>query len=124
VCQGRTSGTRTGPRWSGLYAILPITAGAFILVEIYVPLLVSRGVLALAVGGGAWLALVWWVRANRVALHEVEWCSCASETVRVRVVPSRGAVAEPRWTDEAAFVEPADTSTVCRESREELTTTR
>jgi len=68
--------------------VLPVATGAFLLVERYVTVPVLRGALAYVVAGAAWAGLAWWVRANRVALDQLEWCSCAADTVQVRVIAS------------------------------------
>jgi hypothetical protein len=89
VKQGPLTGAR--PRWGRLYAILPLALVAFLLVDGHVSSSAERGALAYAIAAGVWGAMVWWVRSNRAALDRVEWCACASETVRVRVVRSAAA---------------------------------
>jgi hypothetical protein len=101
MCQTTTSVMiRTGPRWGRLYAVLPVAISAFVLVEAYVPATVIRAALEYTIVGAAWVALVGWVRLNRVALDQVEWCACASQTIRIRIVPSRPPKPSPSWTAE------------------------
>ncbi|OLC12969.1 MAG: hypothetical protein AUH29_14635 [Candidatus Rokubacteria bacterium 13_1_40CM_69_27] len=77
------------PRWGRLYAILPLTVAAFALIEPsgLAPALgtaLRGGMVGLAFG-----AMAWWVRANRAALDQLDWCACASSTITVRVIASR-----------------------------------
>ncbi len=96
----QTPETSAGPQWGRLYAILPLAVGAFLLVEASVPVPGLRAVLRYAIAGGAWGAIVWWVRANRTALDQLEWCACASRTLRVRVVISEPRKSRRRWAPE------------------------
>lgn len=85
----RTPATTPRPRWGRLYAVLPLALAGFSLAELSVPARVMRVALEFGIAGAAWMAIAWWVRANRVALDQLEWCACAPETVRVRVIASR-----------------------------------
>jgi hypothetical protein len=35
------------------------------------------------------LGIAFWIRVNRVALDQQDWCECAADTLTVRVIPSR-----------------------------------
>ncbi len=77
------------PRWNLLFAILPVTAAAFALIESAIgtgPLRVAADVAIVFAGFGA-MAL--WVRGNRAALAQLERCDCASKMLTIRVVTSR-----------------------------------
>jgi hypothetical protein len=91
------------PRWGRLYAILPPTVAAFALID-------RSGLapaLRIALGGGmagvAFGAMAWWVRANRAALDQVDWCACARSTITVRVIASRPPQ-RPRDAEKVAVV--------------------
>lgn len=91
MCDRRqTRAPRERAHWRRLYATLSLTMAAFALVEfsplapaLKIPL--ECGVAVLTFG-----AMARWVWANRVALDRVHWCACASRTVTVRVIVSRG----------------------------------
>lgn len=91
MCDRRqTVATTERAHWRRLYATLSLTMAAFALVEfsplapaLKIPL--ECGVAVLTFG-----AMARWVWANRVALDRVHWCACASRTVTVRVIVSRG----------------------------------
>ena len=50
---------------------------------------VVRPALESVVGAAAFVAIAVWLRRNRAALDQQEWCECAAETLTVRVIPSR-----------------------------------
>ena len=77
------------PRWARLYAVLPLALAALTAVELSAPQSALRTLLRYGIAVVAWGAIAAWVRANRVALHQVEWCDCAPRTVTVRVIVSR-----------------------------------
>jgi hypothetical protein len=80
------------PRWNRLYAPMVAAIIALAIVEV-IPLGdASKTALRLVIAVGTFLALRAWVRRNLAALDQEDWCACASATVSVRVVPSRGAV--------------------------------
>lgn len=89
------------PRWGRLYAIFPIAVAAFATVELETPASVVRTLLDCIAGTGVWVAIAWWVRANRAALDQLDWCACASARVTMRVIPS-----EPRQRPRRVIVEP------------------
>jgi hypothetical protein len=107
MCQaGQTRTTGAGPRWGRLYAILPAATAAFLLIEARVAAAPVRAALSYAIAGGVWGAMVWWVRTNRTALDRVEWCACASQAVRVRVVKSAATGHSPRVGDVTPVARP------------------
>jgi len=79
----------TTPRWLVLYAVVPVAGAALLGVHTWVPAPLARTVLDGTVAAGVWLSMVGWVHANRVALEQAEWCACASESLRARVITSR-----------------------------------
>ncbi len=88
----RAAGVRS-PHWGRLYAVAALAGLGLVVVHV-VPLasglafVLRAGLLVAGFG-----AMAWWLRANRVALDQVEWCTCASRTVAARVVRSTPAVA-------------------------------
>src|SRR2546429_8979644 len=76
-------------RWSRLYGILAVMAGALTSIEAFGPAgsatMALRGGIALAALG----AMAPWVRGNRAAFDYADWCECAAEKITVRVIPSR-----------------------------------
>lgn len=93
MCDATVRGTRAWetppPLWRLLYGLALLTVGALAAAEI-VPL---PGAWHTALRGGLGLggfgAIAWWVRSNRAALGQQDWCACAAEQVSVRVIPSR-----------------------------------
>jgi len=99
MCDAAARGTRAWetprPLWSLLYGFAVLTVGALAAGEI-VPLpgtwhAVFRGGLAL----GGFAAMAWWVRSNRAALDQQDWCACAGTKITVRVIPARHATPAP-----------------------------
>src|SRR5215467_9257476 len=76
------------PRWTALYGIVAFGLAALAVTEIAAAAVV-RPALESVVGAVAFVAIVLWVRGNRAALDQQEWCECATETLTVRVIPSR-----------------------------------
>ncbi len=76
-------------RWSRLYGILAVMAGALTSIEAFGPAgsatMALRGGIALA----AFVAMALWIRGNRAAFDYADWCECAAEKITVRVIPSR-----------------------------------
>src|SRR5436190_14088531 len=75
------------PRWGVLYGVvflglLALTIGDMAAPSIARPVLDT--LLAIAALGGIFL----WVRGNRTALDQQDWCACAAATLTVRVIPS------------------------------------
>jgi hypothetical protein len=80
------------PRWGVLYWIVAVAACAVMLARSYAPAWSAR-LLAGAVVALVCVALIRWIRANRVALDTLEWCECAAATMRVRLITSESWVA-------------------------------
>lgn len=90
MCSSRERApARPRPRWSRLYTIVSLPTMALALIELTVapsPLrTASEAAIVLAIFG----AMAMWVRANRVALGQLERCPCGSERLTVRVIRSR-----------------------------------
>jgi hypothetical protein len=86
----RTAARIPRPRWGLLYGVVVLGLGMLTLTDMAAPEVVRPGldgVLAVA----AVMAIARWVRANRAALEQQEWCECAAERMTVRVVPCRRA---------------------------------
>jgi hypothetical protein len=77
------------PRWGVLYGVALSPLAALAIVEVAAPpnwiRTLLRGVFALI----AFVGMAAWVRASRTTLDMLNWCSCAGETVTMRVVESR-----------------------------------
>ena len=86
-----TVATRPRPRWRRLYAIASLAITAFAVSDLSVKAPALRIALDCAVAVAAWGATLLWIRANRVALDQLEWCDCTAKTVTVRVILSRPA---------------------------------
>lgn len=100
------------PRWGRLYVILALAITAIAAAE-FSPLgLLFRELVELAVLAATLTAALGWVRGNRVALAEMDWCSCAGAEVRIRVVktpPDTSPIVRPALDE--SIVEP-DTAPV------------
>ena len=117
----RTRATSPRPQWGRLYAILPLTVGAFVLVQFSAAMPTVRVLLRYGIAGAAWGAIGWWVRANRVALDQLEWCDCASRAVTRRVIESRAAYSS-RAGAEGIDVRVGDAGPTREEAQEALVT--
>jgi hypothetical protein len=87
----RSGGARTitRPQWGRLYGLVSLPLAALTAVQLVVP----PGALRTMAGCGLVLVvfatMALWVRLNRAALDQQDWCDCAWEKVTVRVIPSR-----------------------------------
>src|SRR3989442_15267478 len=76
-------------RWSRLYGILAVMAGALTSIEAFGPAgsatMALRGGIALA----AFVAMALWIRGNRAAFDYADWCEGAAEKITVRGIPSQ-----------------------------------
>ncbi len=93
MCDATARGARAWqtprPLWTLLYGLAFLTVGALAAAEI-VPLPGAWHVtLRCGFGFGGFAAMAWWVRSNRAALDQQDWCACAAEKITVRVIPSR-----------------------------------
>lgn len=93
MCDGaRAAGVRS-PHWGRLYAVAALAGLGLVLAHV-VPLASGLAfVLRVGLLVAGFGAMASWLRANRVALDQAEWCACASRTVTVRVIRSIPAVA-------------------------------
>ncbi len=98
------------PRWSILYSLAFFMLGAVVTVEIApLPAAWQTG-LGCGLGFGGFAAMAGWVRRNRAALDQQDWCACAAEKITVRVIPSRRS--EPERSEAPAFEEIEDETLV------------
>jgi hypothetical protein len=86
----RGSAALPRPGWTRLYTVGLVGMVALAVVDrsIQRP---ARTALEGLVGAAVIVALALWVRANRAALDQRDWCACAADTVTVRVIASRPA---------------------------------
>jgi hypothetical protein len=77
------------PAWSRLFAIMPLAAGALLLIEVTVAAGPFRAAANTAIVLATFGAMALWVRANRSALDQLDVCACASGgMLTIRVVRS------------------------------------
>src|SRR5437763_1240579 len=87
------------PRWGVLYGVVFLGLAGLAIGDVASPE-IARLPLDGALAGAALGAISLWVRGNRVALGQQDWCECAADTVTVRVVASRRAEAyAPRFPE-------------------------
>src|SRR2546422_11506709 len=86
----RTRAATLRPRWNRLYAVLSIAFVAAAAVNASAPEPLAHSLLY-GIAGAGWLAGVLWIRANRTAPQQSDWCACAAGSVTIRRVTS-----EPR----------------------------
>src|SRR5712691_3156949 len=72
------------PRWARLYAIAFVGVAALAIGNVAVPD-GARSPIDALVTGGLFVAFALWIRGNRAALDQQDWCECAAETLTVRV---------------------------------------
>lgn len=83
---GRTYPKQPRPTWGRLYGMLAV-AGTIVAVLEASPLAAAMTqALEGAIAALVVVALVGWLRANRAALDQEEWCACAASTLTVREV--------------------------------------
>jgi hypothetical protein len=88
------------PRWSRLYGAASWPMIALALVEVGRPPEPLRTVLRYALVLVAVGGMALWVRSNRAAFDLQQWCTCAGETITVRVIESRPlAPTDARWPE-------------------------
>ena len=76
------------PRWARLYAIAFVGVAALAIGNVAVPD-GARSPIDALVTGGLFVAFALWIRGNRAALDQQDWCECAADTLTVRVISSR-----------------------------------
>lgn len=93
-----SSAKSTRPKWSVLYALVSVGLALFAVVDTLSPpggwRTLIHGFAAVVLCGG----MAAWVRANRRALAQAGWCTCAAEKTTVRVFhpqPRARALAQP-----------------------------
>lgn len=84
----RDSTTIARPRWAALYGIVTFGLAALALAEIAAGAFV-RPALESVLAAAAFVSVALWLRGNRAALDQQDWCECAADTLTVRVIPSR-----------------------------------
>ncbi len=114
--------TRPRPRWRRLYAIASLAVTAFALSDLSVKAPALRIALDCAVAVAAWGATLIWIRANRVALDQLEWCDCTANTMTVRVILSGAARPVDPCAAEAVVVAAGDPRGLESETRESSVT--
>ena len=78
------------PRWGRLYGVAFVGLGALTVANVVVPD-GARSPLDGLVTVGVFVAFALWIRGNRAALDQQDWCECAADTVTVRVSASANA---------------------------------
>jgi len=92
MCDDRGApGAPPRPRWGALAALTALGIAALAAVEFLVTAPAPRVALEGAVVGLSYAALGGWVRRQRAALDQLDWCACAWSSVTVRVVGARPA---------------------------------
>ncbi len=76
------------PRWSMLYGFGFLMLGAVLMVEIAPLPAAWQTALGCGLGFAGFATLAGWVRRNRVALEQEDWCDCAAAKMTVRELPS------------------------------------
>ena len=76
------------PRWGLLYGVVFGGLAALTLVDVDAAAS-GRTVLDCVMAGAVFLGIACWIRANRVALDQQDWCECAADTLTMRVITSR-----------------------------------
>ena len=72
-----------------LYGVTAVMFGLLGAVEVVTAPSAVRTALRCVIVLGGFAAMAVWVRFNRVALDQQEWCTCAATTITVRVIQSR-----------------------------------
>jgi hypothetical protein len=83
------SSTSRRPRWRRLYGQMLAVAAVIALARAVTPRAVPDIVFGLALVGAVVGVMTRWVRANAPELDLLDWCDCASSSIRVRVVNAR-----------------------------------
>jgi hypothetical protein len=81
-------GTIPRPRWGALYGMVVLGIAALTSIDVAVPV-IERSALEMTVVGGAFVAMALWLRSNRAALDQQDWCACAGGKTTMRVIASR-----------------------------------
>jgi len=84
------------PRWGVLYSVVFLGLVALAIGDVAAPE-TARPTLDGALAAAALVAISLWVRGNRAALDQQNWCECAADTLTVRVIPSRHPEPRQPW---------------------------
>ena len=84
------------PRWGVLYGVVFLGLVALAIGDVAAPE-IARLPLDGALAVAALVATSLWVRGNRAALDQQDWCECAADTMMVRVIPSRRPESRLPW---------------------------
>src|SRR2546428_4171262 len=94
-----TTRRAVGPRWIVLYGVTLPQLVALAAVEASTPAPPVRALLRWTLALGTFVAMALWVRANRAAFDQEDWCDCAGRSMTVRGIASRRPLA-PRPSEE------------------------
>src|SRR5713226_628833 len=76
------------PRWGALYGVVFLGLAALTAGDVAASP-VARPALDGGLAAAALVGIFLWIRGNRAALDQQDWCACAADTLTVRVIPSR-----------------------------------
>ena len=74
------------PRWALLYGLVTLMLAALAAVEIAISPGAAQTALQCGLALSGFGAAALWVRLNRMALDQQDWCECAAEKISVRVI--------------------------------------
>jgi hypothetical protein len=95
------------PRWGVLYGVVFLGLVALAIGDVASPE-IARPTLDGALAVTALVAISLWVRGNRAALDQQDWCECAADTLTVRVIASRRSEAYAPRLPEPTEYRPAE----------------
>jgi len=95
------------PRWGLLYGLVTLMLAALAAVEIAISPGPAQTVLQFGLALSGFGAMALWVRLNRMALDQQDWCECAFEKISVRVISARRREPERIEEEEEALEEVA-----------------
>ena len=76
------------PRWGLLYGIVLAGLAGLTVTDVAAGP-IARPALESVAAGAVLIGVATWIRGNRVALDQQDWCECAAESLTVRVIASR-----------------------------------
>ena len=74
------------PRWGLLYGLVTLMLAALAAIEIAMSPGSAQTALQCGLALSGFGAAALWVRLNRTALDQQDWCECAAEKISVRVI--------------------------------------
>jgi len=92
------------PRWGLLYGLVTLMLAALAGVETAISPGSAQTALQCGLALSGFGAMALWVRSNRMALDQQDWCECAAEKISVRVIAARRATS-PRVAEEEEVLE-------------------